>query len=159
MTSGAVAKATVAAPPSTAFPAVTRVDPTAFYPRFGPLPAVVGVEGQSGEWDAVGQTRVLRLSDGGSVRETLETVDDPSRFAYRLTGFTGPFGRIVAEAFADWRFRSRGSHTDVEWSYAFTPRRGFGILVALIVRLAWAPYMRRVLPAIAEAAAARGAGG
>lgn len=112
------------------------------------LPAVTDVRDQTGTWDAVGDSRTLVLSDGGTVRETLRVVDPPS-FAYDLTHFTGFFGRLVASGGSVWRIGPRDDGGTIEWTYTFVARRGWGVAVALIMRLAWAPYMRRVLPAIA----------
>jgi hypothetical protein len=53
-------------------------------------------------------------------------------------------------------------HTDVEggtrihWSYSFFPNRGTGPLLGLIVKLLWAPYMKRVLPGIVAEVERRG---
>lgn len=127
-------------------------DATRFYPGWGILPAVVEVRDATGAWDAAGQTRTLVLSDGGSVRETLRAVTFPD-FAYDLTRFTGLFGALVASARAEWRVTGDRSASTIAWTYAFTARPGRGFLVAAIVRLAWAPYMRRVLPAIAASTA------
>ena len=131
-----------------AWDVATLTSPTAFYPRFGPLPGVVAVVGQSGDWSVVGRVRTLRLSDGGSVVERLTVVDRPDRFAYELSAFTGAFGTLVHHANADWRFVRIAGGTSIRWSYRFTARQGAGALVGLIVRFAWAPYMRRVLPGI-----------
>lgn len=129
--------------------AVSTADPTRFYPRFGPLPAVAEVWDQSGEWDTVGRTRTLVLSDGGTVVESITDADPARFFAYDLSRFTGPFGRLVAGARAEWRFVPLADGTRVEWTYAFRARRGWGGAVALIVALAWRPYMARVLPPLA----------
>jgi hypothetical protein len=117
------------------------------------LPGVVEVRDESGGWDAVGQTRTLVLSDGGTVRETLRVVTPPL-FAYDLSAFTGFFGRLVASGRSEWRVVEHARGSTIEWTYAFTPRPGWGFAVAAIMRLAWAPYMRRVLPAIAASTAA-----
>lgn len=45
--------------------------------RFGPLPPIRGVEGQDGAWGTVGQTRTIKMADGGTMREELTTVDAP----------------------------------------------------------------------------------
>jgi hypothetical protein len=133
------------------FPRLTQHDPTKFYPKAGVLPAVVEVRDQRGGWDAVGQTRTLVLSDGGTVVETLRSAEAP-RFAYDLTRFTGLFGILVANARSEWTVVADdddGERSTIEWRYSFTSRPGRGLVIAAIVRLAWAPYMRRVLPAIA----------
>ena len=47
------------ATPKQAYDISGPLDPTAFYPRSGALPAVVEVRGQTGPWDTVGQARML----------------------------------------------------------------------------------------------------
>lgn len=123
-----------------------------FYPKAGVLPAVVEVRDQKGGWDAAGQTRTIVLSDGGTVLETLRSAEAP-RFVYDLTHFTGLFGLLVANAHSEWVVTAgdgdAAKTTSIVWTYAFTSKPWRGFLIAPIVRLAWAPYMRRVLPAIA----------
>lgn len=124
------------------------VDPTKFYPKFGPLPAVVEVRDQTGPWDAAGRTRKLVLSDGGHVIETITHADSPNYFAYELTDFQKLFGRLVSSARAEWRFERVAGGTHIRWTYTFHALPGRGWIVGMIVRLFWAPYMRRVIPTI-----------
>lgn len=131
-----------------AFPNITTHDPTRFYPKDGVLPAVVAVRDQTGAWDAVGQSRQLVLSDRSTVIETLTVVNSPDVFGYRLTDFTGLFGTLVAWAESEWRFTSVNGGTSIVWRYSYTARTGWGLVVGAIVRFAWAPYMRKVLPPI-----------
>jgi hypothetical protein len=147
-TSSASAWARVAARPERVFPRLTQHDATRFYPRFGVLPAVVAVRDQTGGWDAAGQTRHVVMSDRSTFVETLRSASEPL-FAYDLTDFTGLFGHLVAHARSEWRVTARGDASSIAWTYSFTAKPGWGLAVAAIVRFAWAPYMRRVLPAIA----------
>ena len=126
----------------------TPMTPVGFYPAFGPLPAVLEVRRQTGPWDAPGQRRQLMLSDGGSVTETLVTVDAPARFVYELSNFEKLFGRLVSGARAEWEYTPEGAGTHVHWRYTFFARPGAGPLLRAIVRFFWAPYMQRVLPGI-----------
>lgn len=151
-THSAAATAFVDASAARVFPRLTQHDPTKFYPRSGVLPAVVEVRDQTGGWDAPGQTRTLVLSDGGTVVETLRSVTAPL-LSYDLTRFTGLFSALVAGAHAEWTVTKRGTGSAIAWTYTFTALPGRGFLVAAIVRLAWGPYMRRVLPAIAASTA------
>lgn len=151
-THAASASAVVAAAPEPVFERLLEHDPTRFYPRSGLLPAVIDVRDATGPWDARGRSRTLVLSDGGTVRETI-TSADPPLFAYDLTRFTGLFGAIVARGRSEWRVHGVGSGSTIAWTYSFTARPGRGLVVAAIVRLAWAPYMRAVLPAIAASTA------
>jgi hypothetical protein len=153
MASTARAEGFAPAGPDRTFAIITPSDPSRFYPKFGPLPAVVAVRDQTGAWDAPGQSRILELSDGSTVVERLTVVDAPHRFSYRLSDFTGMFGSLVAFAEAEWDFDANVEGTRIRWNYSFhaQPKRGW--VVRLIVRLFWAPYMKRVLPGlIAEVA-------
>jgi hypothetical protein len=152
-----------------------QTPPTRFYPRFGPLPAVVGVADQPDTWDVVGYTRTLQLSDGGTVVETITDSAPGEFFAYDLSRFTGILGRLVSGGRAEWTFTAAGSAgsdasggpgaagpggsaatTRIRWRYRFYPLPGRAPLVRTIVGAFWAPYMRRVLPVIVEAIEARG---
>ncbi len=135
------------------FARLLRHNPARFYPKSGVLPGVAEVRDQTGAWDAVGQTRTLVLTDGGTVKETLTLVSTP-RFAYDLSAFTGFFSALVVVGRSEWRVEPHGEGSSIEWTYTFTAKPGRGFVVAAIVRLAWAPYMRKVLPAIAASTAA-----
>lgn len=138
------------ADPASVFRSVTQADPARWYPRFGPLPAVVEVVDRRGDFTVPGDSRRLRLSDGGGVVETLRESDAPRRFVYTLSWFERLFGRLVDSAVAEWTFTPVDAGTRVHWRYTFMPKRGAGPVVRLIVALFWARYMRRVLPPIAR---------
>lgn len=146
--SSASASGIAATTPKRAWEVSGPVDPTKFYPKFGPLPAVVGVRDQSGSWDTVGHTRKLMLSDGGHVIETITDADSPTFFAYELSDFQKLFGMLVKGARAEWRFERVETGTRISWTYTFFAKPGRGWMVALIIRLFWAPYMTKVLPPI-----------
>ena len=152
-----------------------QTTPTEFYPRFGPLPAVVGVVDQPDTWDVVGYTRTLRLSDGSTVVETVTHSEPGAFFAYDLSEFTGVLGRLVSGGRAEWTFtpagpggsdasggpggsspHSESATTNIRWQYRFFPLPGRAFVVRAIVGLFWAPYMRRVLGSIVETIEARG---
>lgn len=136
------------ATPKQAFEISGPVDPAKFYPKYGPLPAVVGVEDQSGSWDTVGRTRKLVLSDGGHVIETITDAASPTFFAYELSDFQKLFGKLVKGARAEWRFERVTDGTRISWKYTYFPLPGAGLIVGAIVKLFWAPYMKKVLPTI-----------
>jgi hypothetical protein len=150
MASSAKVEGFAPAKPDRTFAIMTPSDPTRFYPTSGPLPGIVKVEDQTGAWDAVGQSRKLTLSDGGTVVERIKVVDAPRRFAYQLTDFTGFFGTLVAFADAEWDFDASVEGTRIRWTYTFhaQPKRGW--IVRLIVRLAWRGYMKKVLPGLID---------
>lgn len=150
MASSAKAEGFAAAKPDRTFAIMTPSDPSRFYPKFGPIPAIVRVDDQTGAWDAVGQSRKLTLSDGGTVIERITLVDAPRRFTYHLADFTGFFGTLVAFADAEWDFDAAVEGTRVRWKYTYhaQPKRGW--IVRLIVVLFWGRYMNRVLPGLLD---------
>jgi len=147
-TASATREVVTTAPLDLAWAVGTPLTPVGFYPAWGPLPAVLDVHGQTGDWDAVGQTRRLELSGGGAVRETLTRVDRPSLFVYELTDFRGPLRRLVSGGTAEWRYMPDRLGTRIRWRYTFRAKRGAGLVVRGIVRFAWGPYMTRVLAGI-----------
>jgi hypothetical protein len=143
---GATVTALAPASPSQTFAIMTPVDPSRFYGRFRVIPATTAVRDQTGAWDAEGQTRQLLLSDGGSVVETLKSVQPPYRFVYELTDFRKVFGVLVDHARAEWIFQEEEQRTRVRWTYTFFARPGRGLVLGAIVKAFWGPYMRHVLP-------------
>ncbi len=126
----------------------TMHTPVGLYPKAGLLPAVVEVRDQTGDWDAVGQTRQLMLSDGGSVIEHTTNVDRLEFFAYNLTDFQKVFGVMVESARAEWTFTPAPNGTLIRWRYTFHSKSGYGLPLAAIIKFLWGPYMERVLPGI-----------
>ena len=147
----ASAEAIAQATPKTTYDVSGPLDPTKFYPRFGPLPAVVAVRNQTGAWDTPGRTRQLMLSDGGHVIETITDAVSPNYFAYELSDFQKLFGMLVTGARAEWRFDRVAGGTRIHWTYTFHGKPGRAWIVKLIVKLWWGPYMQKVLPPIANA--------
>jgi hypothetical protein len=88
------------------------------------------------------------LSDGGHLIETITDAESPTFFAYELTDFQKLFGRLVEGARAEWRFERVAGGTSIRWAYEFDPLPGRAWIVGIIVRLFWAPYMRRIIPTI-----------
>jgi hypothetical protein len=150
LASTAKAEGFAPARPDRTFAILTPSDPTRFYPKFGPIPAIVKVTDQTGAWDAVAQSRTLTLSDGGTLVERIKVVDPPRRFAYQLSDFTGFFGNLVAFADAEWDFDASVEGTRIRWTYTFHAQPQRGWLVRVIVKLYWARYMKRVLPLLID---------
>jgi Polyketide cyclase / dehydrase and lipid transport len=147
--SSAVAELTAAAPRQQTWSTATPLTPVGYYPKSGIIPAVVEVRDQSGNWDAPGQTRQLMLSDGGWVVETTMNVEPYQFFAYNLTQFQKVFGVLVHHARAEWTFTEVPAGTTIHWKYTYFPKNAAAKLpLALIIRLVWGPYMRKVLPKI-----------
>ena len=144
-------RAVVHSPRRRAFEVLVPIDLTTIFRGMGPLPAVSGVEDQVGDWDAVGQTRTVRLADGSSLREELTAFDPPAHFAYTIDRLTGALRHLVHGMKGAWWFEE-GSGDDgspttaIRWRYAFQPRNAFARPLAVgIIRLFWQRYMVRAL--------------
>ncbi|WP_299416299.1 SRPBCC family protein [Acaryochloris sp. IP29b_bin.148] len=130
-----------------AFETIVPIDLTTIFQGYGPLPAVTSVEGQSGAWDTVGQTRVVLLSDQSSLTETLTQYNYPNYFSYTLSDFTGSLRFLTSSAQGEWWFSQReASQTYIQWRYAFQARSILAIpLLWLLVNGLWCRYMHRTL--------------
>lgn len=136
----------VPVPPNVAFDHIALVDPSAIFTGYGPLPAVVGIDNQSGAWDAPGQSRRVQLSDGGSACERLTDFQRPRSFAYQADEFTGVLGRLSDQARGRWRFLPADGGTMIDWRCEFHSRSALTRpLLWLVVRVFWQGYMNRVL--------------
>ncbi|WP_431095420.1 SRPBCC family protein [Polaromonas aquatica] len=127
---------------------IVPIDLTTIFTGFGPLPSVTGSLNQTGPWDAAGRSRTVVFSDGSSARETLTNYEYPSRFAYRITEFTGVLRFLATEARGEWWFESvpGRSATSVRWRYEFISRSILlKPLVSLFTRSLWRGYMRKAL--------------
>ena len=140
-------EATANAPLTQTFATIVPIDLPKIMPGYGPLPAVVGVENQTGKWNAVGQTRTIRLADGTAARETLTSYDAPHHFAYTVSDVTGALRFLAREAKGQWHFsETADGETRIRWRYAFTPQ---SVLAApalwLVVQLLWRGTMKQAL--------------
>lgn len=112
--------------------------------RFLVVPAVIGTTDLSGAWSLPGSTRTVLTSDGRRLREKVTEWQRPSRFAYRVSGFSGAIGKLVSSATGEWDFGGDDATGRFSWTYAFQPKhRLVTPLVRVFVATLWAGYMRR----------------
>jgi hypothetical protein len=86
MTSGARVEQSRAVPvtPEQAFRGIIEMDvPKVIRRRYGPIPPIRRDSGRDGAnlSGTVGQTRILELGGGGSIRETVVSVDEPQSWS------------------------------------------------------------------------------
>lgn len=133
---------------SAAFEHIVPIDLVSIFTGYGPLPAVTGTQGQTGAWDAAGQTRTVRLSDGSSAEELLTRYDYPRYFSYTVSGFTGVLRWLTTSANGEWWFNRDISpgRTHIQWRYAFNARSVFATPVLwLAANFLWHGYMNKAL--------------
>jgi hypothetical protein len=116
-----------------AFRRIEPIDLAKIFPRYGPLPAVMGTVMEGG-WDHVGARRTVQLSDGSSAQEELT--------AY----ITSPLGMLVTHADGAWWFTEPvAGTTHIRWTYVFQPRPGRAFVVRALIAPLWERYQRRAL--------------
>lgn len=117
---------------------------TIFTRRVGPFPPVKDVDGPP-TWDAVGQSRTIRLSDGGTMLETLTTVEPPLSFGYQITDATGPMKPLIESFDGLWSFEPVGTGCRITWSWTVHPRGRLGAVAMPVFDRFWHGYARRAL--------------
>ncbi len=132
-----------------AFCHVVPIDLTSIFKGYRFLPAVIGTEAQTGNWDTIGQTRTVNLSDGSSAKELLTQYQKPDYFSYVVSDFSGVLGLLITSAVGEWWFDSNDlspNSTLIRWSYTFIPKSLIAIPILWIVnKFLWAGYMRAVM--------------
>ncbi|MBI1365918.1 MAG: hypothetical protein GC153_08170 [Alphaproteobacteria bacterium] len=138
---------TLRAPLADAFAAASGCDIPSIFQAHGRIPGVIKVDEHHGPWGAVGEKRLLTLSDGSTVREELVSFAPNEEYSYRVSGFTGPFAALVSEGRGVWHFTIEGpATTRIDWTYSFTPKSFLTEpAVWFIVKALWPGYMRKAL--------------
>ncbi|MBV9514868.1 MAG: SRPBCC family protein [Mycobacteriaceae bacterium] len=119
--------------------------PTLFRRWYGPIPPISRVDDQTGSWDAVGQSRTVRLTGGGSMREELTHLDAPHAFGYLLSEVTGPLSPLVSRVDGEWLFEPTGAATTVTWRWTIHPRSRLGAPLLPVFGWLWRGYARQAL--------------
>lgn len=141
----------IPAPIETVFDVFMRIDVTTIMLGHGPLPAVTAVEDQSGAWNSIGESRILRTADGHGMLETLTAVERPSGFSYTLSNLTSVLRLLVNRFHGQWIFETTGEAsappvTRATWRYRFEVRSSLTRPISsLILKLFWRPYMESAL--------------
>jgi hypothetical protein len=119
--------------------------PALFHRWYGPIPPIKAVRDQSGDWDAVGQSRTVLLTGGGSMREQLTSYDAPRSFGYTLSDVKGPLAPLVDHVDGLWSFEPVGTGTKVTWQWTIHPRSAFTAPVLPVFGRLWLGYARQSL--------------
>ena len=124
--------------------------PTLFRKWYGPIPPIKEVRNQTGDWDAVGQSRTVVLVGGGSMREELTQFDAPNSFGYTLSDIEGPLSPLVGRVDGEWIFDPIGSGTNVTWRWTIHPRTGLTAPVLPVFGKLWKGYARQSLDELSK---------
>jgi len=99
--------------------------------RVGPIPAVRDTT--KGDWAAAGDQRTIKTADGGSMVESLVTVERPVGYRYRLTDIHGPMKPLVRLVEGQFSIAAENDAARVTWSWLLHPTHQ-------VTRLALPPF-------------------
>lgn len=131
--------------PAECFTVIVPIDLSQVFTGWGPFPGVRGVNNQTGDWDAAGQSRNPDLSDGSTALERLTEFTRDHSFAYEITDFTGSMRMLVNGIRGEWTFTPDGTGTLIRWCYEFKPLPGRALMIRRGVAPLWRNYMRKGL--------------
>jgi hypothetical protein len=155
----------IPAPIENVFDVFMPIDLTTIMHGYGPLPAVSAIEDQTGAWDSIGESRIVRLADGHAMLETVTGVDRPRGFTYTLSNLTNILRFFVHRFHGSWAFEEVSAPTESPvvraiWRYEFDVRSRFTRPISwLILTFFWRPYMEGALKRASEQATQASTGG
>lgn len=141
-----------AASPEAAFDAVVPIDLTEHFTGYGPIPRIVSIQDQTGDWDAAGQSRRINLKDGSHVLEAIDVYERPGYFEYTVGPFSGFNRHVMSHAKGRFWFYGGDNGTLIRWSYTWYPKNAFVLPVAWILTRVWKRYSEKLIVEFAAAA-------
>lgn len=124
--------------------------PELFSKWYGPIPPIKETRDQTGDWDAVGQSRTVVLVGDGSMHEQLTSFDPPSAFGYTLSDIKGPLSPLVDHVDGVWLFEPIGNGTNVTWRWTIYPRSALTAPLLPVFGRLWKGYARQSLAELAR---------
>jgi hypothetical protein len=117
---------------------------------YGVFPPIKDVRDQTGAWDAAGQTRAITMVGGGSVHETLTSVDPPRSFGYTLSDIRGPMSALVSSVDGKWSFAPVGTGTTVTWQWTIHAKSSLVARLLPLFGQMWKGYARLTLEKLSD---------
>ncbi|GAA2175892.1 hypothetical protein GCM10009846_27550 [Agrococcus versicolor] len=142
----------VAAPVEVAYDRVLGDELTGLFDRghllLPAIDATVTLSGPTRWGTEVGQSRRIVLADGGSMVETVRTIDAPEATTYEMSDLTGPFATLFSGVLGEWTFEPLGGGTRVTWRWRLRPRSVVGRIAAPVIARMWQGYAAKALERI-----------
>lgn len=88
------------------------------------------------------------MTDGGSMRETLTTIERPHRFGYTIGDIGGILKTLVTSADGTWTFEPAGTGVRITWVWDITPTARLGRAAMLVFARLWSGYARQAMDEI-----------
>lgn len=124
--------------------------PTLFNRRYGPIPPIKEIRDQKGDWSSVGETRTIALSGGGTMRETLTSVDPGRSFGYTISSITGPMAPLIDHVEGSWIFDAAGTGTRVTWRWVVHPKSALTAPLLPVFAKLWRGYASQSLESLSD---------
>lgn len=124
--------------------------PTLFRQWFGPIPPIKEVRDQRGDWSSVGETRTIVLAGGGTMRETLTSVDPGHSFGYTISEITGPMSPLIDHVEGAWIFDPAGTGTRVTWRWVLHPKSFVTAPALPVFARLWRGYAAQALESLSD---------
>ena len=136
----------VAVEPTVAFERLMAARQTEVFSRgYAAFPAVREVTEEPDDWGSVGQFRVIKLADGGSLRQTITSVDRPHRYGYVLEDIHGRLRPFVRSVEGEWSVTPKGTGCLVGWAWTLHPQASPARLTMNVIGRMWRGYADRAL--------------
>jgi hypothetical protein len=119
--------------------------PEVFSRRHAAFPAVQEVTEEPDDWGTVGQTRRIVLADGGSLRETLTSVDRPRSYGYTLDDLHGRMRPFLATVEGAWTVTPEGTGARIGWAWTLYAKAPPARLTLTVIARMWKGYADRAL--------------
>ena len=115
--------------------------PTIFTKRYGAFPPVREVRDEPADaWGVVGQSRTIVTGDGGTLRETLTSVERPTSFSYVIDAITGPMRPFVRTIDGTWSVTPEGDAARIGWTWTLHPLAPPARLTMNVMGKMWQGY-------------------
>ena len=136
----------VAVEPTVAFERLMAARlPEVFSRSYAAFSAVSEVIEEPDDWGSVGQARTIRLADGGSLRQTITSVDRPHSYAYVLDDIHGRLRPFVRTIEGVWSITPKGTGGLVGWAWTLHPKASPARLTMNVIGRMWKGYADRAL--------------
>jgi hypothetical protein len=138
-------------PPEEAFSRTLPMPlPTLFRRWYGPIPPIKAIRDQIGQWERVGQSRTIALKGGGTMQETLTSVEAPKSFGYIISGITGPMAPLIDHFDGAWIFTPHGTGTRVTWRWTLYRKSAITAPALPVFARIWRGYARQSLESLSD---------
>ncbi|MDN3687129.1 SRPBCC family protein [Cyclobacterium jeungdonense] len=114
--------------------------------KAGPIYGIINVTTLRGNWEKVGDNRLVKRGDGATLVEELISVHHYSHYAYQTTDFSDVFRHLTRKTYGQMWIDTVDDKTRLRWVYTFTYRNIFAkLFLMLFVPLFLKKYLQNGL--------------